>query len=187
MNRKWLRFGSLGAAGLLLAVLAAGCKQQNASKGGDKGKGDDARAGDGKPGDARAGDGNPAGRDGIQRKVVDYIPVGKRTMEMQELQQLGGLYLIEAQNNPDGRGPASLEAWKDLRRDFNKGYEAIKEGDFVLYWGVRTFPAPAGASNTVLGYAKGVPENGGIVLYLSGTPGRVTAEEFKNLAKAGKP
>ncbi len=45
---------------------------------------------------------------------------------------------------------------------------------------------PAGTSNTVLAYAKDVPEKGGWVLMGDGTARQMTPEEFKKAPKAGK-
>jgi hypothetical protein len=74
----------------------------------------------------------------------------------------------------------------DLKRQASKLYEAVEAGQIVVFWGADPARAPGGASNTVLAYDKDVPEKGGVVVMLSGTPGNMTAEEFKKAPKAGK-
>jgi hypothetical protein len=101
---------------------------------------------------------------------------------MEELKQVG---LIYQQFLLDGKGPAKLEDL-NLKRDAPKLHEAIEEKRLILYWNANLNNAPAGTSNTVLGYSAEVPTKGGPVLMLDGTTRMMTADEFAKAAKAGK-
>lgn len=109
---------------------------------------------------------------------------GHKLLDLTDLKQIGLAYLTEADANPNRRGPASLEAWTSLRREYPKGYEIIKDGDLVIIWNANLNSLPAGASNTVLGYAKDVPTQGGAVLFADGTAHKVQPDEFKKLTLA---
>jgi hypothetical protein len=109
------------------------------------------------------------------------LPIVGQTVTMLELKDLG---LIYQQFLVDGKGPAKLEDL-NLKHDAPKLHQAIEEKRLILFWNVSLNNAPAGTSNTVLGYSAEVPTKGGAVLMLDGTVRKMTADEFAKAAKAG--
>jgi hypothetical protein len=62
----------------------------------------------------------------------------------------------------------------------------LNDGSFVFIYGARPQDMIDGASKTVLGYEKEVPEKGGIVLMGDAFVTRVDAAEFANMPRARK-
>jgi hypothetical protein len=115
--------------------------------------------------------------------VGAMLPSVGRQAGLVDLQQLGQYYLTYA---TVGQSPKRLEDLSDLRRDLPKVYQAIQEGQYVVFWNAN-LNAPAGASNTILAYGKDVPTKGGVTLFLDGSVRNITAQEFQTAAKAGTP
>jgi hypothetical protein len=88
-------------------------------------------------------------------------------------------------NDDQQRGPGNADELRKYLEGFEDAYKAVKAGDIVVLWGAR-IPAdfPQGTPNTVLGYDKAVPANGGTVLMGDGSTRTMTAAEF---AAAPKP
>jgi hypothetical protein len=94
---------------------------------------------------------------------------------------LGYLNCLDATNKP----PASD---KDLAAYVENPplLAAVREGRYVVYWGVDVRRSTAGTSNTVLAYEKEVPSQGGQVAMADGSLKLMTPEEFAKATKAGK-
>lgn len=136
--------GTSWAAALLLCLLSfVGCKKPSTA-----------------PPAPENGDQLSPARDGAGGAVMNTFASGHKLLDLTDLKQLVLLYKTEADSSPNGRGPANLEAWTSLKRDLPKVYQALKEGDLIFLYGVNPNIAPAGASNTVLGYVADVPTKG---------------------------
>jgi hypothetical protein len=88
-------------------------------------------------------------------------------------------------------GPANQLSDLDKNKHlFPRGYQAVKNGDIIILWGVRPMgegDVAKGASQEIVAYEKKVPTEGGYVLFSGGMMKRMTADEFKAAPKAGKP
>jgi hypothetical protein len=109
--------------------------------------------------------------------------VGRFEAGARDLKEIGLSYLNHASS---GRSPSRLEDMTDLKRDAPRIYQAIADGQYVVFWNAN-LNTPAGTSNTILGYVKGAPTQGGVVLFLDGSVRNITAQEFQTFAKAGVP
>ena len=106
--------------------------------------------------------------------------------DMGSLEEVGQLYV--ASYSAKKKPPASL-------KDFNKadlfvgGYNAVKNGEVVVYWGVVPTPgdAAAGGPAEILAYAADVPAKGGYVLLKDMTTRPMTPEEFQAAPKPSGP
>jgi hypothetical protein len=121
----------------------------------------------------------PSGGGGVGAMLPS---VGRQT-GLVDLQQLGQYYLAYA---TAGQSPKRLEELGDLKRDLPKVYQAIQDGQYVVFWNAN-LNAPAGSSNTILAYVKDTPTRGGVTLFLDGSVRNITAQEFQTAAKAGVP
>ena len=124
------------------------------------------------------GPGRPPPKD--KANVAGVLGAVGRVQDESDLKQIG-LYYQDAISN--GRPPANVEDL-GIKQLAPKLYQAIVDKEFIVYWNASPLNAPAGTSNTVLGYAAGVPTNGGAVLMLDGSVRKMTPEEFKSAAKA---
>jgi hypothetical protein len=115
--------------------------------------------------------------------VGAVLPSVGRAVTLKELKDFALAYQTLVSLDPNGRGPASLDAMPDFVRDSPKGAQAIKDGDIIVHWGATPVQAAAGSSNTVLAYVKDAPTKGGPVALLDGSARNVTKQEFDQLAK----
>jgi hypothetical protein len=115
--------------------------------------------------------------------VGAVLPSVGRNTGLVDLQHIGKYYLADATL---GQPPKRLEDMSELKRDLPKVYQAIQEGQYVVFWNAN-LNTPAGTSNTILGYVKDVPTKGGVALFLDGSARNVTVQEFQAAAKAGMP
>src|SRR5262249_24580183 len=79
--------------------------------------------------------------------------------------------------------PGKFADFASVRAVAGNGYEAVRSGDIVLYYGA-TLPdlkedPGHSESSEVLAYMKDVPQNGGYVLLLNRNVKKMKAEEFK--------
>jgi len=102
-----------------------------------------------------------------------------RAVWMNTLENIGLAYTQKALLD----GPPQSAA--ELGPDLSKYRKSLDDGTIVMRWGLNPSNAPAGASNTVLGYVKDVPEKGGVVLMLNGKPQFMSAQEYQNARKVG--
>lgn len=122
----------------------------------------------------------PIQNTGAGGAVMKSLSSVNRTVYANDFKNIGVAFLGSPPNAP----PRSVD---DIARDIpGRAVTAIKDGTFIIFWGANPNLAPAGASRTILGYVKDVPEKGGVVLLLDGTTPTITAQEFKAMAKAGK-
>src|SRR5262245_10516433 len=83
----------------------------------------------------------------------------------------------------DGQLPPSRLADLDVHEPaLPISYDKLQRGEFVMVWGVGLVPG----SDAVLGYEKGTPHNGGLVLLQNGAVRTMTAAEFQAASKAGR-
>ncbi|WP_165249330.1 hypothetical protein [Paludisphaera soli] len=106
--------------------------------------------------------------------------------DMGSLEEVGQIYLatFTAKKKP----PASM---KDLVKAdlFVGGYNAIKNGEIIVYWGVIPTPGDAAGEGAgeILAYKSDVPTKGGYVLLKDLTTPIMTAEEFQAAPKPAGP
>jgi hypothetical protein len=79
--------------------------------------------------------------------------------------------------------PRKADDFGDYWDSLPSAYDRIKQGEFVVIWGVGRSTAP-GAANQVLAYEKKAPTDGGAVLLRDGTIKQMTAAEFAAAPKA---
>jgi hypothetical protein len=115
--------------------------------------------------------------------VGAMLPSVGRQMGLNDLKQIALSYLNFAST---GRSPSRLEDLTDLKQEAPKVYQAIADGQYVVLWNAN-LRTPAGTSNTILAYAKEVPTQGGVVVFLDGSARSITVQEFQAAAKAGMP
>ena len=148
---------------LLLVVLVAatitGCGKTNTSK----------KPGD--TGDGRGGVGAPGGE-----------PTAAQRAAGNDLKKLAIAYhdYIFQHNKP----PANIA---DLAK-FAPGdlIGKVQSGTYTLQMNVDVFKVPAGATNTLLGYERNVPTEGGVVVMGDGSTPYMTKEEFAAATKGGR-
>lgn len=119
---------------------------------------------------------------GVGAGVTKSISSVNRVVFANHLKNIGTAYQVAANL---GKPPASIA---DLDpNDIRQQVPLLKDGTLVILWGSDPQNAPGGASNTVLGYVKDVPENGGVVLMLDGTVRpTMTPAEFNAAPKRKK-
>jgi hypothetical protein len=102
--------------------------------------------------------------------------------KLNDLKQIGLAYhnYVSAMGKP----PASAADIEPYLEKDSKVPAALKDGTYVVYWNVKFTDLTNGTSNTLLGYEKDAPAQGGAVLFADGSAKPVTAEDF---AKAAKP
>jgi hypothetical protein len=97
------------------------------------------------------------------------------------LREIVGIYrYIEYSKLPLPRKPDDFNDYVD---SMPTALERIKQGDYVVAWGVGRSSAP-GMGNQILAYEKKVPAEGGAVLLRDGTVRQLTAAEFAEAPKA---
>jgi hypothetical protein len=97
------------------------------------------------------------------------------------LKELMGVYrYIEYSKFPLPRKP---EDFSDYWDSMPTAFERIKQGDYIVAWGVGRSTVP-GAANQILAYEKKAPTEGGAVLLRDGTVKQMTAAEFGAAPKA---
>jgi len=79
--------------------------------------------------------------------------------------------------------PRKAEDFADFVDSIPSAYERIKQGEFVVSWGVGR-AAAADVAKHILVYEKKAPAEGGAVLLRDGTVKMMTAEEFNAAPKA---
>jgi hypothetical protein len=79
--------------------------------------------------------------------------------------------------------PRKPEDFNDYVDSMPTALERIKQGEYVVAWGVGLSSAP-GAGNQILAYEKKSPAEGGVVLLRDGTVKKLTAAEFAAAPKA---
>jgi hypothetical protein len=99
----------------------------------------------------------------------------------QGLQEMVGVYrYLEYSKLPL---PRKADDFNDYIDSMPTALERIKQGDFLVVWGVGRSTAP-GAGNQILVYEKKAPTEGGAVLLRDGTVKQMTATEFNAAPKA---
>jgi hypothetical protein len=111
------------------------------------------------------------------------LPGAAAVIDEIQLREVGRCYQIAADTNL--RPPASLDDL-GLKQAAPKLHQAIADGRIIVYWKANATNAPAGTSNTILAYDADVPTKGGAVVMLDGSARKMTAEQFKDTAKAGQ-
>ena len=79
--------------------------------------------------------------------------------------------------------PKKPEDFGDHWDSMPTAFERIKQGEYIIAWGVGRSSAP-GAANQILAYEKKSPTEGGAVLLRDGTVKLMSAEEFNAAPKA---
>jgi hypothetical protein len=79
--------------------------------------------------------------------------------------------------------PRKVEDFNDYWDSMPTAFDRIKQGDYIVAWGIGRSTAP-GAANQILVYEKKAPTEGGAVLLRDGTVKQMTAEEFNAAPKA---
>ena len=79
--------------------------------------------------------------------------------------------------------PRKPEDFSDFIDSMPTAFQRVKEGEYVVVWGVGRSAVP-GTSGQVLAYEKKVPTEGGAVLLRDGTVKQMTAAEFNAAPKA---
>jgi hypothetical protein len=105
----------------------------------------------------------------------------KRANDLKQI-VLGYLSCLDATQKP----PASAQDLAAYVENNAKLLGALREGQYVVYWGVNVFRLTAGTSSTVLAYEKDVPTKGGQVAMADGRVKTMSADEFAKATKAGK-
>jgi hypothetical protein len=97
------------------------------------------------------------------------------------LKELVNVYrYIEYSKLPPPRKPEDFgDYWDSMPTAFDR----IKQGEFIVAWGIGRSAAP-GAGNQILVYEKKAPSEGGAVLLRDGTVKVLTADEFNAAPKA---
>jgi hypothetical protein len=108
-----------------------------------------------------------------------------KATKLDHLKQIGLAYHNHF-DSANGVGPASVEKLAPLVENNPKILTPIKEGKYVVYWGVKLFSMTAGTSNTVLGHESDTPTKGGLVLMGDGSVKQMTVQEFQKAPKAGR-
>ena len=86
-----------------------------------------------------------------------------------------------------GRLPAKLADLDRYKHMFPRGYEVVKTGDVVVFWGAPfQGEGDVGKNEVVVAYEKNVPTEGGYVLLSAGSVKKMTAAEFNTAPKAGQ-
>lgn len=86
-----------------------------------------------------------------------------------------------------GRLPAKQADLDRHKNMFPRGYETVKAGSVVVYWGAPfQGEGDVGKNEAVVAYEKNVPTEGGHVLLSAGSVKKMTAAEFTAAPKAGK-
>jgi hypothetical protein len=108
-----------------------------------------------------------------------------RAVDTQIGNDLKNLYLAYTQHETlEGQGPAGVA---DLGNSIGaRMRDMIMGGDVVVYWKVKFANLTQGTSATVLAYEKRVEKSEGMVLTADGGVHRKTAEQFGQMAKAGR-
>jgi uncharacterized protein (DUF2236 family) len=97
------------------------------------------------------------------------------------LKEMVGVYrYIEYSKLPLPRKP---EDFSDYWDSMPSAFERIKQGDYVVAWGVGRSTAP-GAAEQILIYEKKAPAEGGAVLLRDGTVKQMATAEFNAAPKA---
>jgi hypothetical protein len=84
------------------------------------------------------------------------------------------------------RGPTKPEDLAPYYGNDAKITALLKDGTVVVNWGATLQKMTQGSANTVLGYEKDVPTNGGLVMIADGSVKKMTADQFAKAPKAGK-
>ena len=79
--------------------------------------------------------------------------------------------------------PRKVEDFNDYWDSMPTASDRIKQGEYIVAWGIGRSTAP-GAANQILVYEKKAPTEGGAVLLRDGTIKQMTAEEFNAAPKA---
>src|SRR5947208_3299465 len=95
------------------------------------------------------------------------------------LGQIHDMYLHYLRNHQKGPSQLSDLSKKQYEGVYPRGVAALKQGSYVMVWGVNSKD-----SGTVLAYEKDAPTKGGAVLMADGTVKDMTAEEFKAAKKS---
>jgi hypothetical protein len=106
--------------------------------------------------------------------------VAEENLQQFELVEIGGLYDVHLKEKQ--RPPTSLNDFKPYDVGFPSGFLALQEGRCIAVWGLN----PANISDrthTVVAYQKETPAHGGYVLLADLSVKKVSADDFKSLAK----
>ena len=79
--------------------------------------------------------------------------------------------------------PRKPEDFNDYWDSMPNAFERIRQGEFVVAWGVGRSTAP-GAAEQILVYEKKAPAEGGAVLLRDGTVKQMTLSEFNAAPRA---
>ncbi len=90
------------------------------------------------------------------------------------------LALYLQKHGKDGRLPAKLDELADLKREMPQVYQAIRDGAYVVSWGVPY------SAETIVAYERDAPSKGGVVLTGDGSVRVLSADAFQTAAKGGK-
>lgn len=102
-----------------------------------------------------------------------------------ELNQVAGMLrdFVSAHN----RGPASANELARYQSEYRFGYQQVKSGDIVIFWGAKMAgEGGEGGTDAVVAYEKKVPAEGGLVLLHNGKVVTMSPTEFQSARKAGK-
>jgi hypothetical protein len=90
------------------------------------------------------------------------------------------LALYLQQHGKGGRLPAKLDELADLKREMPQVYQAIRDGAYVVSWGVPH------STEAIVAYERDAPSKGGVVLTGDGSVRVLSADAFQAAAKGGK-
>jgi hypothetical protein len=84
-------------------------------------------------------------------------------------------------HSTNGKSPAKLDDLKPVLPTFPKLAEQIRNGEFLVTWRIKLRNSDGDNSGFTMGYHRGVPESGGLVILANGQVVSCTAVEFRKL------
>ncbi|OAI40854.1 hypothetical protein AYO40_04130 [Planctomycetaceae bacterium SCGC AG-212-D15] len=109
----------------------------------------------------------------------------QKAKDATELKYIGLAYLNFNDAN-GGKAPKNAEDLDPYLTDAPSASKGLKDGKYVFIWGIAVMDIAkaGGTADTVIGYEKDAPTQGGSVLFADGSVKRISAEEFKTARKA---